>query len=51
MGPSTGDRSERSLGCLDGPIDDSDRELLKGLTPTEAKQLAELLARVGNDQE
>lgn len=37
------------LGVLDGPIDQTDRELLKELTAAEAKQLAELLSRVGDE--
>lgn len=42
------DAGRELLDALDGPVDRSDRELLEGLSPAEAKQLTALLSRVGN---
>jgi DNA-binding MarR family transcriptional regulator len=41
------DAGRKLADALDEPIDRSDRELTRGLAPTEVKQLAELLSRVG----
>jgi len=45
------DVGRKLADALDEPIDRSDRDLARGLAPTEVKQLTELLSRMGNHEE